>query len=291
MKNINDNMLDKMLYDYYKRKAPEVFRVKELKKPCKELNFMKNKLVLRAVSIAACVAIVCTLGVFSHHGGQENSFSVIANAETASPDELKENTFTAMEKIMWNDFGIGDERFALAIAFNMRVKGDNIDTVTYKINNGLFEIHYGCDDAVDKKRAHIDYDDYVQPGYGAFSEYTVKYDSQPMFSNEDYPKSRYINGMTPIGIPLVVKASDGGEGAEILKKAGALYKNNTKNVSAKLNEYLERLLKICLKDITVDVTARFKDGSKQTKTLKIEVKDKKKFLFSDAVFTAKLVKN
>ena len=80
MKNINDNMLDKMLYDYYQRKAPEVFRVKELKKPCKELNIMKNKLVLRAVSIAACVAIVCTLGMFSHHGGQENSFSVIANA-------------------------------------------------------------------------------------------------------------------------------------------------------------------------------------------------------------------
>lgn len=297
-KKITDKKLDELLSDYFKKSTPYTFSIKE-KKINKEFSFMKKSILIKAVSITACLALIVSVFMVSRSftDNKENSFAIIANAETASPDEVSAKKFTQMDDINWSDFSLNKNVFFMAVRFNMRVKGQNIDTINYKMKKGVFEIYNRCGDIVDGKKTRLKKLDYfdIQPEYSLYKSYTVKYKSQPKFSLEAYNKSNTLPDLSPIAIPILVKAEDSFKAKKLLNKlADANDYMSKHNVyigekSVERNKTLAKLIKFALNDKPIDVEAKFKDGSVKTQTLKIDVDYKDDFLFNKSIFKIKLV--
>lgn len=295
---ITDKKLDELLSGYFKKSAPYTFRIKD-EKINKEFCFMKKSILIKAVSITACLAIILSVFMVSRSfaDNNENSFVIIANAETASPDEISAKKFTQMDDINWSNFSLNRNRFFMAVCFNTRVKGENIDTVSYKMKKGVFEIYNRCGDIVNGEKINIKRADYydIQPEYSLYKSYTVNYKKQPSFSVEAYNKSNTFPDLSPIAIPILVKAEDSPKAKKLLNELGDandyLSKHNvyTGEKTVERNKTLAKLIKYALDDKLIDVTAKFKDDSVKTKTLKIDVDYKDDFLFNKAIFKIKLV--
>lgn len=290
--NPKNHEFEKLLSSYYKRRAPFTFRVKERKDFKKEFCVMKKSTLIKALSVAACMALIVTaiIAVPRFSPKQENSFAIVANAQTASPDEVSEKSFTTMPNIAWENFSLSRERFALPIAFNMSVKGKNIDTVTYKMNNGVFEVYSSCKEAKERKKVkNTEYYTWF-PGYDSVSEYTVDYNNQPKLKNDDVNN----NDMSPVAIPILLTDKDGAESKKLLDKSFDVEEMYNVKKSSELIPKRDKcfydMIKYYLDDKSIDVTAGFKDGSTLTKTIKIGVKYQKgDFSWNNSVFTVKLV--
>lgn len=292
--NPKNHEFEKLLSSYYKRRAPFTFRVKERKDFKKEFCVMKKSTIIKALSVAACMALIVTaiIAVPRFSPKQENSFAIVANAQTASPDEVSEKSFTTMPNIAWENFSLSRERFALPIAFNMSVKGKNIDTVTYKMNNGVFEVYSSCKEAKERKKVkNTEYYTWF-PGYDSVNEYTVDYNNQPKLKNDDVNN----NDMSPVAIPILLTDKDGADAKKLLDKTYDVqeemdkYVSDTAGLISQRDKCLYNMIKYYLDDKSIDVTAGFKDGSTLTKTIKIGVKYQKgDFSWNNSVFTVKLV--
>lgn len=292
--NLKNDEFEKLLSSYYKKSAPFTFRVKERKDFKKEFCVMKKSTLIKLLSVAACMALIVTaiIAIPRFSPMQENSFAIIANAQTASPDELSEKNFITLPNIAWENFSLSRERFALPIAFNLSVKGEDIDTVTYKMNSGVFEVYSSCKEAKERKKVkNTEYYTWF-PGYDSVSEFTVDYNNQSKLKNDDVNN----NDMSPVAIPILLTDKDGTEAKKLLDKTNDVqeemnkYVSDTAGIISQRDKRLYDMIKYYLEDKSINVTARFQDGSTLTKIIKIGVKYQKgDFSWNNSVFTVKLV--
>ncbi len=305
-----DEQLDKMLFFLYQRQPEFTFRVRKGYKA----NTMKTKnLWIKITAPALAVVLVLSGMIFSRQLIKgENSFMIIANAESASPDEVtKDNAVTLDDNLMWEPIVIGGgNRLFATVGFNIRIDGNNIDTVTYKVNGADFLIQDYLPDIVEKVPAEpkeikpfktgyayidrfideeMDYSDRFVSDYSAYSSYTVSFDHQPKFSNSEYPEITENPLLSPIGLEIFSSAYTDDFTAQKLNEFFELEEREQQleeelgvpddketALPGEVQECLKKARQITdeiyvhiLEGVTVDITANFKDGTDETKTVSI----------------------
>lgn len=275
----------------------------------------------KATLIAASLILVLTM-IFVPFHNEKSSFIIIANAETttdsATPesveitgDELNTESFVEIKSdepnyISYNfsyilDVNASDTQIYKKYLFhsfdkilNIKVKGDDIETITYKMNNGSLTSYttkyidsntteYHLDNTTGDKQTQI----------------TIDYDNQdstsfflnPICSNVD----KYNNENK-----MYFSLKDTGEIVDssvdtVLNEDGEIIEYNSKDIIAsgykdsdtiatneeieKLKEYIEKddmvgfhnyqnqIIKRIIENMTLDVTIEKTNGNTQTKTL------------------------
>lgn len=144
--------------------------------------------------IAACVAILLIAGacfIPASFSGNDSSFIIVANAQTldetgiASADEITPDAFVEIKSdsypIVEFDFDCVLDSDAkeydltkkylfhtVYMNLNLDVVGENIETITYKVNNGAINLTYCSEEGTNSKFFHTGYDH-------PHTEYTIDY--------------------------------------------------------------------------------------------------------------------
>lgn len=234
-------------------------------------------------AVAASLALVIALGALfypaaikkakngtlsSSSTAKQNGFFITANAAEATSDEAKPEKITSdkfvkigkfVPSIGFATYDVGDNgdkfngRMVGLFNYDLRCEGENIDKVTYKIDNSTFCIKNGYKPVIEKDGKNDLFKSYSlnvgETGeYGAYYSYTVDYDNQPDLSKYE----------EDIKAPLQI--------------LGAVNYEEATDSDANWSEYYNSIFK----DTVITVTATFKDGSKQSQKLQLNcsVKDK-----------------
>lgn len=187
MSNFNDDKLDKMLKAYCTRKTENY----TFKKP-------RYRKVKYTAIIAACIAILLLTGTILTPAVTENNsqnFIIVTNtkafseSDLASADEITSDTYVQLTSLGGNyvQYDFDEILNSDAPQYNMiqsylfhtiskhldiRVVGENIETVTYKTNQGAMNLIY-CDD-INCDHKH---NEHALFGYDiALQEYTASYE-------------------------------------------------------------------------------------------------------------------
>lgn len=202
---------------------------------------------------------------------KQNGFFITANAAEATSDEAAPQKITSHKFVKIGKFtpsvgfvtyDVGDNgdnsnnRIAGLFNYNLRCEGDNIDKITYKIDNSTFCIKNGYKPVIDKDGQNDLFKMYgltvgEKDEYGAYYSYTVDYNNQP-----DLSKYEDSSNIAPLQILGAV--SEDNERGTTVKTHG----------NAKWSKYYDSIFK----DTVIMVTATFKDGSKQSQKLRLNCK-------------------
>ena len=127
--------------------SPEVSDA-EIKIKAKERKYSMKKTVKAGIAVAACLALAVTAGLGRRYLGRggaddipqsDNSFTLTAYAEELTPD--KEVPVVIGNEQSWALGGDPDNgRVSYCIQTFFRCEGNDIESVTYSINKGAFQI-------------------------------------------------------------------------------------------------------------------------------------------------------
>ncbi len=131
---MNDDRIDMLLSDYFKRSAPFTFRLRQ-----------KGELKMTKKIYKPAIAVLCAVLVFSgalfsiglFRNSSENAFTITANAA-----ELSESEYVPIGNLSYNRAVEPDSEIkgGFEVAFENVIKGDNIESISYSIDSGAFLI-------------------------------------------------------------------------------------------------------------------------------------------------------
>lgn len=258
-------------------------------------------------AIAASLAIVIALMILLTPTSDKNNHSFTLTAYAAeiednrsSENDLNDKSFITVGKI--KDFGTTTEFVTGQVSengeieeypengstvasvqhsfvFNMNCKGEDIDTVTYSVQNGLFSVSNACEHVVCTTEESKEYNENASDDSFFCKSFTTKYQDQiwnhePVFAadkkgnqNDDpiYPRLcletalyRFDNSEE---IPKPVKDFYDYYGDGIHQKS--------MSITEKKNLY-ETYMDSLVKDMKVTVTVKFMDGREESNNLVFE---------------------
>ncbi len=219
-------------------------------------------------AVAASLALVIALGAFFYPGAinksksnvgstatKEKGFFMTAYAAEATGDESKaekitSNKFVEIGKIVPTLGYATENQMGGFFNYDIRCEGENIEKVTYKIDNSTFCIKNGYKPVIDKDGKNDYYKECTlgeEGEYDAYNSYTVNYNNQPDLS-------KYADEvLSPIQILGIVNRNNEQE-------------TQTKNSdNIKWSDYYN----VIFDDTVITVTATFKDGSTQSQKLQL----------------------
>lgn len=169
-----------------------------------------NKKFAAISAVAASLAIAITCGAFFYPGAnvtdnninsstaaKQNGFFMTAYAATATDDEAKAEKITSDEFVKIGEIvptvGLVTQSYSEIkqmsglFNFDLKCEGENIDKVTYKIDNSTFCIKNGYKPVISRDdKSTLDKDMGIIVGeegeYSCYNSYTVDYDNQPNLS-------------------------------------------------------------------------------------------------------------
>lgn len=313
MSNFSEEQTDKMLRTYYAN-MPDTYSFRN-----------PHKTHFTSV-IAACVAILLIAGVCfipASLSGNDSSFIIVANAQTldeagiASADEITSDAFVEIKSesypIVEFDFDCVLDPDAkeydltkkylfqnVYMNLNLDVVGENIETITYKVNNGAFNMSYCPEKKTDSKFFFVGYNH-------PHTEYTIDYSERDNYQltvypvyNGDYTYNRvtkyysYANSEehTHHGFldsdELVFSDNSDELHAKYgwVSSIGSGYKSSAPTAAteeeiealrayAKADDmvgffnYQNKVFERIINEVTIDITVTKTDGSTETKTLEL----------------------
>lgn len=157
--DISDKHLDEMIIKLINKNPPYVFRVKEQK--TEKRYIMLRKKILKYGVTGLCIAAVLSASVFYGQinnlfssesntattvAKSSNSFIMTVNAAEITKDSTPAFSATtgaaSVGLSMGFDGSITPNSKIYCAPFDIDIKGENIDTVTYSIKNAAFELTY-----------------------------------------------------------------------------------------------------------------------------------------------------
>lgn len=169
-----------------------------------------NKKFAAISAVAASLAIAITCGAFFYPGAnvtdnninsstaaKQNGFFMTAYAAAATDDEARETKITSDEFVKIGEIvptvGLVTQSYSEIkqmsglFNFDLKCEGENIDKVTYKIDNSTFCIKNGYKPVISRDdKSTLDKDMGIIVGeegeYSCYNSYTVDYDNQPNLS-------------------------------------------------------------------------------------------------------------
>ena len=236
-----------------------------------------NKKFAAISAVAASLAVIITCGAFFYPGAnlsennlspstaaKQNGFFITAYAAEATGDEARAEKITSVDFVqigkfvptigfVTSEYTDNDATGKMAGLFNFDLKceGENIDKVTYKIENGTFCIKNDYEPIVSRDDVStVNKELEIRVGeegeYSYYNSYTVNYNNQPDLS-------KYADEFnSPIQIlgSINYKTKKGGE---------ARSKSDLK----------DKITESVLEDTTITVTATFNDGSTESQKLQL----------------------
>ncbi|MCH5299582.1 MAG: hypothetical protein J1E96_07460 [Ruminococcus sp.] len=232
-----------------------------------------NKKFAAISAVAASLAVIITCGAFFYPGAnlsennlspstaaKQNGFFMTAYAAEATDDEAKSNKITSDDFVKIGKFvpticfimqeNSEIDQMSGLFNFDLKCEGENIDKVTYKIENSTFCIKNNYKPVISRDdKSRLDKEEIIvgeEGEYSYYNSYTVNYDNQPDLS-------KYADDIkSPIQIlgSINYKLKEGGEA-----------RTNT--------EWKNKISKSVLKDTTITVTATFNDGSTESQKLQL----------------------
>ena len=229
-----------------------------------------NKKFVSISAVAASLAVIIACGIFFYPGAniaknnlnpstaaEHNSFFMTAYAAEATTDEAKateitSDNFVKIGKIV-PTLGLITQEYSeiesLSGLFNFDLKcqGENIDKVTYKIDNSTFCIKNDYKPVISRNgESNLDKDLDIIVGeygeYGYYNSYTVDYDNQPNLS-------KYADD---ISSPIQILGSINYNSEE----------DDNKHFTSDWKNHV-------LENTSITVTATFNDGSTQSQKLQL----------------------
>lgn len=264
---VSDERLDEMLTNYCKRDVPYTFRVKVTEKG--KVNNMNNKPAFKYAAAAVFMVLAFTAGLFSNRIGNllggKNSFAIVANAASSTPDELKPSSTIKLDNIDMSEASkaMSKERIEVCLNFDVKCVGNNIKNIRYTSNYSTFGIYYGCDAVAEKSSREEGLSAFG--AFGLYNTYLVNYDNQPeKTKNTEYP------------IKLSMKITDV-DYRELLEdfhnySQYRYHGEPDKDFDIeKLNveEMLENLYTALFDKVSVDVLVTYEDGTTESKKIQI----------------------
>lgn len=260
-----EKAIEKMLNTANNYEKENVFTMKKIKN-------------VIAAGLTAAVAIGGSIGIANLTKSNDNFFIIKAQAA-----ELNTKSFTEYCKL--NAVGgnfrdvegkNGEKEAAVSeiFDFNIGCKGENISTITYKVNNGYFELDgvneetNEIHDPLDKIISYEESDGETDNG-SAFSSITVNYDNQ-LISNEHYSDVRlWSDELSSADESLSDKVRQAVR--DHLNHANYKLGNETsEGYDDSKYSFMEnnriRYAAICNR-LSVDTTVKYKDGTSETKTI------------------------
>lgn len=216
----------------------------------------KRPLAVLAASLAMILALggVMTFGMSKSETGANNSFVLSVNAAEVTNSNSAVMNISEGSGLAMGEGDHGNVTFSAYLPIGC--KGDNIDTITYEINRGAFDIATpeGDKTIVDGKKVPM----MNTPRSGSendifndYSSFTVNYNNQP---NDD------------------VTVSIVGDSDKLPEKDREYIKNHIDELfNLDENTSLDRQKEVTdrlLGDIVIKATVKFKDGTTQTQSIK-----------------------
>lgn len=260
------------------KKGIENIRGSEVREEIINLNSAKakRKWIKPLGAIAASLVIVIGLGsvsVFSKDESVKNPFILTANAE-----ELNSETYINIGKLNYNNYTtywkyISPERglrlgiIETAFDLNVQCVGKNIETVTYSSDNSriFFEgddIGHGIsamfsDDCVEARLNDAESNEW----YNEEDAYTFDYDKQPYDGGENVEseENEGSEAKKPLSVAFFAEIAEGDD----------MYISHSLSSQERVEVSIEAFNKYS-KNLSVDITATYTDGSTLTKTLKFK---------------------
>ena len=209
----------------------------------------------RAIVVAACAVTVSALfgwNIIGNYGKRQETASPSANSFVlyAQAKEMKSSVPVLLHDSGFEGSMSSDEdgNASYDIVLPLYCEGDNIESITYKINQGVFKLA-DCPSAkslVSKKEVPSDseYSAYLEDGDVICTEFTIGYDTQ----------------VKPGGVTRFIHMV----GEKNIQHADAIGNNNIKEKKLMLDELF--------KDLVIECTVNFNDGSTQSKKIHTENK-------------------
>ena len=269
-KKISDYEIDTMLKNYCARKAQIAFDA-----PVEEKTMTKRKGLRYAVTAFALIAVL-SVGVFSSFmlnksgtAEKQNGFFITAYAAEATADEAKrinDKEFTAIGEFKnsggyINQSGHTAKEIGQDFRVNLRCEGKNIDTVTYSFKNAKAFIADCLKDRLvsytGKSKNYRNTNSWFDnnPTH-CYESFTTSYDNQLSW-NDKWQIMTFIENNP--------------ERAEIFDNYLKYDKMELNIADSKTRDlyksYIEDFYKLILKNTSVCVTVKYKDGSSETKEL------------------------
>ena len=270
----------------------------------------------KAVLIAASFILVLTM-TFVPFRNNKSSFVIIANAEatadSATPDSgkitgdtLNTETFVEIKSnepnlIEYNFNYVLNENadpsnpaqkylfYTFSKQMNIAIEGDDIDTVTYKINNGCLggcltkklDNHtvissVGNTNGQHKTDFTVDYNEYeyISFGFTPSTDYDINQKRYNLLDTGEFAKGT-ITSDDPYSVVGMGVMSDGTLATEEEIKMLSKFAKNDDMVG--LYNYQNQIFKRLIDNITLDIIITKTDGKKETQTLE--------FLYTPDVIT------
>lgn len=310
MNKFTDEKIHQLLRDYHQNMHTEY-------------TFIKKRKLNPIPVIAACLAVILVIGAcLIPAKNADTGFIIIANAQTldeagiASADEINNDTFVEIKSdsyplVEFNfDFVLDQnakeydltQRYlfhSVTLKLNLDVVGDDIETITYKANNGVIIPVY-CPDGKDASAFILGY-------HSPKAEHTINYDEQnnyifcfnPVYdSNYNYeritkyysytnPEESCHNGLTD-NTDIVISEDSDKLNAEYgwVSSFGSGYRNTAPPVATQEEienlrtfaqaddmvgffNYQNKIFERIINQVKIDVTVTKKDGTTCTKTLQL----------------------
>lgn len=162
----------------------------------KQKEHSMKRIVKPMVAIAACAAIMLGFVVTGNHELQEqgnlsqqtddHAFSFMVNAAELT-EQSPVASYSAKQKSGWAICGTGEGDVSFSIGADFSCEGENIKSVTYEVEQGLFQIALpdGTEPEIDLRKVDVDRARYPSAGvevegYTCYyaDGYTVDYDKQ-----------------------------------------------------------------------------------------------------------------
>ncbi|MCR5653054.1 MAG: hypothetical protein K6F88_04560 [Ruminococcus sp.] len=254
-----------------------------------------TKISLFAASLALVIALGAVL-IPNVLRRSNRSFTIMANAA-----ELNDKSFTTFAGFKPDGGSCSSESYEQQISVDLQVKGEDIDTIEYHVNNAVFALDSTKDVFVNKYEP-VDWfnewhtyisnlsekelkERYGEGEYGnertefeAYRGYMVTYDNQPQTDNNSEFK------IDTVGLCSGIKADESTEIADALKTiVDEEIKRDDIEFKGSMKEYLKKypysqeyinayktVYSELYDDVTITVTVHYKDGSTGTQTIKLK---------------------
>jgi len=204
-----------------------------------------------AVSIALCITLIVLAGI-----GKDKLYEAFTGGDTSG-----KNSFTMMAEAAEMKKGVeiveadgggsmssGDRGVCYSLSARFHCKGENVESITYRINKGIFQICGGRMEKSDIVLAgeEVEYSEETDIPCsggltGRYKEFTVAYDNQPQ------------------GAVRVEMA-----GRKKVKNVDALFRGSLEEQKRERDELL--------KGIVITCTVNYKDGSSESVDIKVKNK-------------------
>ncbi len=253
------------------QKGLESIRGNEVKEEV--INFKseksKRKWIKPLSAIAASLAIVIALGsvgVFTEKESSKNPFVLTANADEINNEayiqvgklECQGNGSAWIQKNEGGSFEL--ERIGANFDFNIECVGENIESVTYSADNTCLYIIYDHKGVLDY--VPLTMDQFMdckevsthRSGYRRVNACTFDYDMQPHGDGKPIKPEEYAEKIPLCGSFMIEDPQ------------GVYYDSDDLDIR---DIFIEEFNKVA-EDFTVDITAKYTDGSTLTKTIQFQ---------------------